>query len=275
MSIAAALSSLLLTAAGSSAVACNPIPGWDQVLAGEETRVILLGEIHGSNEVPALFADAVCLTAETRPVVVAVEQRSDDQTAIDSFIGSDGGEDARRAFLRARMWNAAMKDGRSSEAYFRLFETLRQMRAAGKIQSVIGFQPASFAQRPTPEEYEKAMADIVLSGTKDGATVVALVGNVHAMRTAVPRDPPYVPMAGHLPPAQIVTLNLVATGDGETWACQGAPVECGTKPSPGAANGHPRGVDLNSGGDGGYSGVLFLGVPTSASPPQPVPTAGG
>jgi len=275
MSMIAALSPLLLAAAAPGATPCNPIPGWDQVLAGDDPRVIVLGEVHGSNEVPALFADAVCLTAQTRPVVVAVEQRSDDQAAVDSFIASDGGEEARLAFLRAQMWNAPMKDGRSSEAYFRLFETLRQMRAAGMIQAVVAFQPVSFTQRPTPEEYEKAMAEIVLSGAKDGATVVALVGNVHAMLTAVPRDPPYMPMAGHLPPDQVVTLNLVPVGDSETWVCQGQPIECGAKPTGGAPTGHPRGVELGSIGEGAYSGVLYLGVPTTASPPQPVPAAGG
>lgn len=275
MSMIAALSPLLLATAASSAAPCNPIPGWDQVLAGDEPRVIVLGEVHGSNEVPALFADAVCLTAQTRPVVVAVEQPSVDQAAVDSFIASDGGEEARLAFLGARMWNIPMKDGRSSEAYFRLFETLRRMRAAGMIESVVVFQPWAFGQRPTPGEYEKAMADTLLAGATQGATVVALVGNAHAMLTAIPRDPPYLPMAAHLPSAEVVTLNLVPVGDGETWVCQGQPVECGAKPARGAPNGKPRGVELSKNGEGAYSGVLYLGVPTTASPPQPVPDAGG
>ena len=275
MSPFAALSPLLLAAVEPPLPPCNPIPGWDQVLAGDEPGVIVLGEVHGSNEIPALFADAVCLTAQTRRVVVAVEQPSVDQAAVDSFIASDGGQEARLTFLRARMWNGPMKDGRSSEAYFRLFETLRRMRAAGMIQSVIAFQPASLTQRPTPEEYEKVMADIVLSGTKYGATVVALVGNVHAMLTTVPFDPHYMPMAGHLAAGQVVTLNFMPSGSGETWVCRTGPDDCGAKPWGGASNGHPRGVELSSSGEGAYSGVLYLGVPTTASSPQPVPATGG
>ena len=122
------LSPLVMAATAPVEPACTAIPGWEQILADEAVRFVILGEMHGSNELPAVFADAVCLTARDRPVVVALEQTSADQPAIDAFMASDGGAEARRTFLGAQMWNAPMKDGRSSEAYFRLFETLRQMR---------------------------------------------------------------------------------------------------------------------------------------------------
>jgi len=101
MSLIAALSPLLLAAAAPSGPPCNSIPGWEQLLAGDTSRIIVLGELHGSDEVPALLADAACLTGRTRPVVVAVEQPSSDQPAIDAFMESDCGEEAREAFLRA------------------------------------------------------------------------------------------------------------------------------------------------------------------------------
>jgi len=265
MGLLAALSPLFFAAATPVAAQCAPIAGWDQVLADERSRIIVLGEMHGSNEIPAVFADAVCLTAQSRRVVVAVEQPSSDQSAVDAFIASDGGEAARSAFLQAAMWNGPMKDGRSSEAYFRLFEQLRQMRAAGVIAAVVAFQPAMAGAPPTPEQYEIAMANLVRAARQADTTVLALVGNVHAMLTPVPWEPRYTAMAGHLPAEEVLTLNASGAG-GEAWNCRSRD-DCGAKPAF-APDSHSRGVELNAAGDGPYSGVLHLGVATTASPPQ-------
>ena len=123
-------------------------PNREKVLE-KQPRWIVIGAIHGSNEVPQAFADAVCLTAQSNPVVVAVEQPTSDQLAIDSFVQSDGGAVAQSAFLKAQMWNSDVKDGRSSEAYFRLFESLRRMLAARLMEKVVAFQPSAFATQPT------------------------------------------------------------------------------------------------------------------------------
>jgi hypothetical protein len=259
------LAPLLLAAAAPNATTCTPIAGWEQLWTAD-TRIVVFGEVHGSNEVPAVFADAVCLAAQSRPVVVALEQPASDQAAIDAFIASDGGPAAKAAFLRAMMWNFPMKDGRSSQAYFQLFETLRQMRAAGRIESVVAFQPVSLGGPSAPTQYEKAMADLLLTGLKPDAVVVALVGNVHAMRTAVPRDPPYLPMAAHLPPAQTVTLNVLPNG-GESWNCVRGADGCKANPMGTNPNPRERGIEL-AGEDGPYSGVLYLGTLATASPPQ-------
>ena len=271
------LSSLLLAATPAAVPTtmppCDPIAGWEQVIGSEKVRFIVLGEMHGTNEVPAIFADAVCLTAETRRVVVAVEQPAFEQGAIDDFLSSDGGPAAKRAFLGAQMWHGSMKDGRSSEASFRLFETLRQWKAAGRIAGVVAMQPSNFSARPTPAEYEKAMADLVAAAAGPDAIVLALTGNVHARRSEVPWGDRYLPMAAHLPRESTVTLDVWSAG-GEAWNCTG-PTTCGPNPLQGPPNARARGVELGAAGDA-YSGVLHLGAPATASPPQsaePAPTA--
>lgn len=267
MSLSLALAPLVLTAAASSGRPCPPISGWEQVIAGEHIRWVIVGEIHGTNETPDAFADAVCLTAQVRSsVVVAVEQPASAQAAIDDFIASDGAEEARRRFLAAPMWNGPMKDGRSSEAYFRLFETLRQMRSAGRIASVVAFQPTGFTAQPTAADYEKAMAELVRAAARSDTTVVALVGNVHAMRTEVPRQGGYLPMAAHLPAEATVTLNALGEG-GESWACTGQPVVCGVSPGRPSGRTRTRAVELTPDAQAPYSGMLHLGTATTASPP--------
>lgn len=268
MSLLLGLSSLLVAAAATSPGAyCTPISGWEQVLADERVRWVIIGEMHGNNETPDIFADAVCLTAQARDaVVVALEVPSSEQAAIDRFMASDGGEEARQEFLEVPFWNSPMKDGRSSEAYFQLFETLRQLRSTGAIVSVVAFQPSNFASPPSPVEYEQAMAELVRSAARKNATVVALVGNVHAMRTEVSWRGGYLPMAGHLPAEATVTLNAPGEG-GETWACSGQPMTCGPMPLGSYGQARSRAVELSSDTQAAYSGVLYLGIPTTASLP--------
>lgn len=264
------IASLLLAAASSGSTAtCNPIEGWDQVLARDQVRWIILGEMHGNAESPAIFADAVCLTAQDRHVVVAVEMPSIMQDAIDAFMASDGGEAAQQAFLADPFWHYEFKDGRSSQAMFRLFQDLRVMQAAGKVERVVAAMAIDPAGPPSRSRHEELMAGAVAAAGQNGATVLMLVGNAHARLQPLGfGGEVYPPMAALLPGAQTVTLNIENNG-GETWACTGRPIACGP-----IANGRDevlsdqRKVRLDGADGEDYSGRLFLGTPTTASSPQ-------
>lgn len=263
---------LLLTALSSpgaaapSGPACHPIPGWEAVSQRRDLGFLVIGEMHGSSEIPQIFADAVCLTAATRPVTVALEQNEAGQEAIDAFMASNGDEQARATFGKAALLWHTPPDGRSSIAYFQLFETLRAMKAAHRIDRVIGFQPAYSAALLNQAAREEAMAQRLMAQARPGATVVVLVGNVHAMQANAGR--PYRTMASYLPPERTITLDTFGNG-GSTWACMGNPVVCGTQPVGFNAAGKApqRHVELLSQPGQPYSGVLYLGQATSASPP--------
>jgi len=127
-------------AAAASLSACTPIAGTAKLWESPSTRYVMVGETHGTNEAPELFADLVCAASKKRQVIVALEQPSQDQPAIDAFLKSDGKVGARAQFLKAGMWNQSTKDGRSSEAMLGLFDRLRRLKQAGRIQSVAAFQ---------------------------------------------------------------------------------------------------------------------------------------
>lgn len=255
--------------------ACVPIPGWEQVLAREELRWIVIGELHGTAETPAIFADAVCLAAQERRVVVALEVPSTDQPAIDAWLASDGGPAARAAFLKALLWNMPMKDGRSSEAFLALFDRLRQMHAAGAVAGVVAFQDNSPADDPSGDQgpYEKRLAAIVRDAAVPDGMVLVLVGNGHARKSEVipgaSDRKPFRPMAMHLPPETTLTLYAIGNGSGSAWNCQAD--GCGVHDNSGPPEPMDRGVELGPVMDGAYDGMLWLGVPTTASLPQPVP----
>jgi len=53
---------------------CAAIDGADTVLADKNLSFLVLGELHGTAETPAIFADLVCLaTLKRGKVVVGVE----------------------------------------------------------------------------------------------------------------------------------------------------------------------------------------------------------
>jgi len=257
-----------LFAARLQPTACEPIPGSEKLLSRPSLRWIVIGEIHGTTETPKTFADLACLASATRPVVVAVEQLTTEQPAIDAFIGSNGDAEATSRFLESKLWTEPIEDGRSSEAYFDLFQRLRALRAAGRITSVVAFQPL---YDPGPAGfkaggYEKALATSLMSRVPPEGRVLVLVGNIHAMRTSPAwAKPAYRPMASYLPANRTVSLDAQWNG-GSYWACSSA-TGCGPQSAPLPAVKVPRGVVMNNRG-GPYTGILNLGVAATASLPK-------
>ncbi len=247
---------------------CQKISGSDNILGRPTLRWIVLGEMHGTAEAPNAFGDLVCLASLSKPVNVAIEQSASDQAAINEYIGSDGGLEAKLRFLRSGMWNNPMKDGRSSEAYLRLFERLRELRTTGQVSSVVAFQPI-YTPGPTgfsQSDYENALAaTLITKSPRDNLTLV-LVGNIHAMRASPAwAQPSYLPMAGYLPTDTTVSLDTRWNG-GSYWACT-TEKDCGPKIVAPPAVEDVRQITMNLPGET-FTGVFRLGVPITASPPQ-------
>jgi hypothetical protein len=234
--------------------ACAPLPGAGQLWSLPELRFVLVGEMHGTTETPAVFADLVCAArAAKRPIVAAVELH--DRRAVDLFLASGD----RVSLLSSEEWKG--RDGRTSAAMLSLFDRLRALKAGGIVSSVVAF---SIARAGEPSAVEERMATALLqaAGQSPGALVIALTGNVHASKAAIPQIGPYRLMASFLPAAQTISL-LVADRGGQAWNCQSD--GCGPHPLKSSGESE-RGVTLTS-PRSAYDGVLSTGLPATASPP--------
>lgn len=255
---------VMMVLAGIDEVNCPPMPIVDAVWENPAQRWLIIGEDHGTNEQPEAFLGIVCQASKKRVVTVAVEQAASEQSAIDAFIKSDGSQKSRDTFLSSQIWHGKFQDGRSSQAYFSLFERLRLLYRAGRITSVVAFQPAGASD---PQSYEQKMADELVRHSPLQSLTIVLVGGVHAMKTPVSfGGPAYLPMAGHLPASQ--TMSVVLKGEGGMqWACQ-SPTDCGSSSifQDGAKS--SDGLTLTPAADAPYSAVFGLGKPTTASPPK-------
>jgi hypothetical protein len=180
-------------------------------------RLIMLGEVHGTNEAPGTVYGLVSLwRRHGRQVAVALEWPEALQKDVDAALRS-GDLDALAAhpFFRRKQ-----QDGRTSTAMVELIGRLAKLDRV----PVVCIDPD---EADTAQARDTAMAKQLTLGVRShpGATVIALMGNWHAQRRKVAaKSPPFRPCGyevtrmpkGALPGADVVALSLESAG-GTAW----------------------------------------------------------
>jgi len=233
---------------------------------------LLLGDLHGTRELPAFVGRVVATLAEAQPVVLGLEIPADQAPAIPAFLASDGGPAARAAVLRDPFWQQPYQDGRRSLAMLELLDTARQLRAAGKRVEVELFDP-KLPDGAAPDAREDGMTRRVLAirAARPDAMLVVYAGNLHTMRAPYPAMPDYEWMGMRLARAGLAFVTLGPRwAAGSAWVCMGSSVaDCGARHMNGKGGDAP-GVALGATPDGQYDGWFDVG-PVNASPPAAFP----
>jgi hypothetical protein len=257
------------SAAKQAALTCPAPP---RGLSGALTAggLVLVGEIHGTREVPALFGNLACHAAALgRPLWIGLEMTPEAVVRVEEYLSSDRSPCDREILVQGAPWNAPFQSGKSSEAMLDLFDALARLRAGGTALHTFGFEQGP--ETPT-DRREAVMAGRVLEarGKAPNDTFVLLTGNVHSRtREGTPWDPKFRPMGLHLREAgaNLVALDLAHAG-GSAWICRSnEPSSCG----PAAMRGEDRGpspfVELFSAPrTDGHQGIYYVG-PISPSRP--------
>lgn len=248
-----ALWCIVLAAHAEQRPRCSPIAGSEMLWARPGLRFLLVGEMHGTTEMPAIFTDLVCAArAAKRPIVVGLELR--DQHALGRFI-----DFGARDLLATSEWTNP--DGRTSTAMLELLEDLRVLKREGVVSGVVAFSATRAGN--SAGDWEERMASALLRAAARDALVVALAGNLHACKARLP-EIPYPLMASLLPPAATISLLAVDRG-GEAWNCQSG--TCGPHKVSGSG-GTTRGIAFGgSSAIPGYDGILSTGRYATASTP--------
>lgn len=203
-------------------------------------RLILLGESHGTREIPDLVHALAAGYVRLEPVIVALEMPHGEQASLDAYLRSDGGMDAR-AILRARtFWTRRddQHDGRRSEDMLDLIEDVRRLRMEGHDVALLAYDMNPDTPRIDRDARDRFMARVIRTayGSLPHGRVLVLGGNVHAMLERPLHAPPQMqtPMGAHLRDLLPVSVRIGA-GRGQSWACIGSR-RCG----PVAADRSPR-----------------------------------
>lgn len=197
---------------------CRPLEGAERWL--RSGVVVLLGEIHGTEEAPLALESWVCLAiARGLPTTVALEVPRSEQERLDRYLASAGDAAARADLLSGAFWRRAYQDGRSSRAMADLLERLRLRARGGADLRVTALDIEGESGRDT------AMAARLADDLRRDPRrfTVALAGNWHTRLVAgAPWDGGYRPFGLQLrelaADAEIVSFDLAHTG-GTAWLC--------------------------------------------------------
>lgn len=200
-------------------------------------RRLVLGELHGTREAPAV-AEAVVRrwVAQDEAVTVALEIPTDEQDRIDAFLDSPGDAASRAALLSGAFWTlpAERSDGRRSVAMVDLLDAARRMRGEGAQLRVLAFDAGNAGGGA--DERNRRMAGVLRDAMAADATgrFVVLIGNYHARRAPpanvsglMPGQTPPVPTMAHLDDLPMLRVSVSAR-TGAFWACMAG--TCGPRP---------------------------------------------
>ncbi|MET0401532.1 MAG: hypothetical protein ABW123_03975 [Cystobacter sp.] len=237
-------------------------------------HVVLLGELHGTRQVPHFVAQSACqVVTQGLPVTVGVEMPDGNQARLEAFIASQGAEEDWAKLMESPFWRSPYPDGRNSEGVVSLLEALRRLRAQGQDVRVFAYDHPPLEG----EAREEAMARRVLEVAAASPRRVLLVvsGNLHPRQVkGLPWNGDYQPMGLRVARERRGVYSLdIAYKSGTAWICAlGAEqkLECGVRPTKGRDHGDRYFVQLFDARDAqGYQGLFYVGA-VSASPPAVV-----
>lgn len=237
---------------------CDPIPGWENIT--KRNPVILLGELHGTQEAPAFAAQMICQAVKSdHAVTLFLELSKEEQPAIDQYLASDGSTTAKGSLLQTESWGRDYQDGRNSVAMFELIEYVRKLKQAGQAVELVLIDWQS-----APDRDQEMANNLLKTVEKDPARFfIALMGNIHnQINPGSGRVGDLVLKA--LGSEQVISLNQLY-GPGSAWVCL-ASEGCGVHKL-GGLDGETRGIILNTSDPlGEYHGQYGVG-PINASLP--------
>jgi hypothetical protein len=232
-----------------------------------DASMILLGELHGLEAVPAFAIDLACrIAAKGKPVLLALEIPRQEQARIDAFLASKGGAPNEALLLDGPFWRREFQDGRSSRARLLLLDAVRALRAQRTPLRVVAVDDAAV---PSPAR-DSVMSLALLAARKPGETAVFLVGDLHARtKPGAPWNPNIVWAGVRLrsqEPRLVALVNRFLGG--EAWVCTGnAPSDCGIRTLKGRGGGAGFRIDRFATTDSiGFDGLFDIGPATPSLP---------
>lgn len=245
----------------------------DAIKGGDDTvksgATLLIGEIHGTWEIPIAVASLVrqAVTADNE-VILCVEVSAAEQESFNRFLNSDGSDRAIEALLDTPFWIG--QDGRASVGMFAMLELVRRLHSSGHKVHVHAIDVDLNGQPGEQSAYyrDQTMAENLLRVRKGSpkAILIALAGNIHTKTVkGAPWDDNYLPMGWFVSQAipDTSSFNIQIAG-GSAWVMteQGA----GERTFRGKEQGDDPFLLINKTLEIGYDGVFYIGRISAAKP---------
>jgi hypothetical protein len=192
----------------------------------EQKKLIVLGEIHGTKEVPDLFGKFISLVAnKNKKILVALEITQSSQSAVNNFLKNRDEKELKNDNFFSRKY----QDGRSSEA---MVDLLKKLATFENITVLCMDPRETINSQMTGQERDTIMAKFIANNIEQYEKTFVLAGNIHtSSAVGTPWEEDFRPMAyelksmlTHLPENKFLNI-LVRHERVNAWTCQGNEVE--------------------------------------------------
>lgn len=191
---------------------CPPLPGAEPFL--KSGQVVLVGEVHGTQEGPEMVGQIACNALQSNlRVTIGLEIPQEDQDELDIYLDSNGSEEAKQKFLALNFWSRDYQDGRASQSIFQLIESVRILRENKKHVDIVSLDREGVPNR------DKIMAERLLEDVESYPNnfFIVLTGNLHnIISDGSGRMGSYVVDA--IGSNRVVSLKQTYPG-GSAWVC--------------------------------------------------------
>ncbi|MGY3266652.1 calcium-binding protein [Lysobacter sp. HA35] len=252
VSVCAALLTIALAASASTADAGIGRAVDDVIRQSQGHRLVILGDLHGTREIPLLVGGVVERLSTREPVLLALEMPSAEQGPLDAAMASRDASIARRLLLARPWWQRSddQHDGRRSLDMLDLIERMRVLKHRGHDAVVLAYDVGEGETQTDPSVRDRVMAGRVRQAylAAPGRRVVMLTGNFHAFL----KIPSYMQMPTAISAAGMQLADLhpaslrIGAKRGTAWGC--VQHRCQTMPAYPASEPH----------EGEYSGSVTL-----------------
>jgi hypothetical protein len=234
--------------------------------------LILLGEIHGTNEIPRFVAALTNLASCQYAVHLCLEIPSSEQPRIDRFLSSDGSHQEIKHLMNCDFWRRDFQDGRSSAAMLSLIESVHSMNRGGARIQVLAFDEPAARDGASSKSIETSQRDRTMATNITAAqnlhhssVFIVLAGNLHTqIIIGTPWEPGFKPMGWHLLHLGKSIVSLNNTYDSGTAWLSLVPGICGVQDVKGQFRGKTPFMQILH--SRSYHGTFYVGAVT-ASPP--------
>ncbi len=233
----------------------------------EPHRVLLVGEIHGTAQTPAIVASlASRMAVAERPLIIGLELPATLQRPLQQFLASAGTTDDRKKLLADPFWQRDYQDGRSSVAMFELVESLRVLDLKRDIQVLAFDVPQDAGLGGAVRDQRMAETITAALEATPKARALILAGNFHTrIQASAPWDEKHRFMGHYLTGFDPYSIEIIGIA-GSAWICTGNEVDsCKARETP--SNTLEAGLELGDEiNERGHHGIWRIPV-SEQSPP--------
>jgi DNA-binding XRE family transcriptional regulator len=217
-----------------------------------ERPIILLGELHGTEQTPSFALGLVCAALDKgKSVVFSLEMPSEAMTNIENPTANI-------------YWNNSIQDGRTSQSMYALVSGLQHLQEAGAVQLIledISRKDMAVWEQKTAEKFIAALTD-------DHTVLISLAGNIHnSRRTYSSIEKKQTKATGVWLKDKANVVKFSGTLPGTAWNClmgKENKIECGAN-TVGYSKGKTAGT-LNAIENGNYDYVYYFERLTASLP---------